>query len=79
MKSHLRLTWNQMRKQKRFFRAIGVEFESEKAERTEQQSVLGDNLVGEIIKMDDKDEKSPESVGGFVKRDIPLVRVKKIA
>ena len=64
-----------MRKQKRFFRAIGVQFESEREERKEQQLVLGDYLVGKVVKMVEKHDKSPDSVGGFIKRDILMVHV----
>ena len=67
-----------MRKQKRYFRAIGVEFESEKAERTEQQTILGDNLMGKVIKMEEKDEKAPDSVDGIILRDTPVVFVQNL-
>ena len=78
IKSHVQLTWNQMRKQKRYFRSVGVEFESEKSEREEQRSVLGDHLVGELIKMEEKNENAPESTSGIVLRDTPTAFVKNL-
>ena len=79
MKSHLRLTWNQLRKQKCFLRKAGVQFESEKMERKEQIEILRDNLKGKLVSLQVKSEKAPDSVGTFVKRDCPLIQVKSIS
>ena len=78
MKANLHLTWNQLRKQKRFLRSVSVQFQSEKSEREVQKDILQDNLVGKMVPLKVKNEKAPDSIGGFVTRDCPLVQVSNL-
>ncbi len=79
MKTHANLTWSQMAKQKRMLKSIGVEFTSEKAARSEQMSVIGDHLVGQLVNMYIKDDKNPNSVSGKLSVGVPLVQVRSLS
>ena len=78
MKSHLGLTWGQLRKQKRFLKQLGVEFESERKERETRKEALGDHLRGKLAPFIAKDDSAPSSVGGFVNITAPFVYIESL-
>ena len=76
MKTALRLSWNQHRKQKQYLsKFAGVKCEGEKKERVERKRILGDHLKVKMLKVKEKDEKIHDSVGGLAEKHVPVVHV----
>ena len=75
MKTSLNLTWSQMRKQKRYLKTMGVSYESEKSERSEQQNILQDCVTAETVVISVKNDTACTSRSGFVKEARPLVKM----
>ena len=75
LKTHLGLTWNQMRKQKRFLKKLGMEFESEHKVRQTRKEIHGEHLKGKMRKFISKNDTAPDSISGTVKRTSPFVYV----
>jgi hypothetical protein len=79
LKSALSLSWSQTRTFKRFCRTSGIQYDSEKRERSERRNLLQENtLTSELILMWHKDEKAPDSVYGMVQRPTPAVYIKDL-
>ena len=59
------LSWNKYRKQRRYLRSIGVEMDSEKAERNFKEDALcGEVTIEDIpLNCDDSKERIPTLVG----------------
>lgn len=77
MKTHMGLTWNQMRKQRRILKTVGISFDSECTERTEQKNLLGDFLEGEMVSL--TDVKCIGKKSKISKHDVPVVKVSNLA
>ena len=66
MKTALRLSWNQHRKQKQYLsKFAAVKYESGKKERVERKRILGDHIKVKMLKVKEKDENTHDSVSGL--------------
>ncbi|XP_064639775.1 uncharacterized protein LOC135495245 [Lineus longissimus] len=71
MKSTVGLSWRQLRKLKKFFKAIGVKYEGEGAARDLKKSLVGDNIRAEMVFFQVRDDHSSDSIGGYTLRKAP--------
>ena len=59
----------------RFLKQAGVEQESEAKERLYRNQILSDNLKGEMLLFQQKEDNAPDSECGYVMREQPCVSV----
>ena len=80
MKASLHLSWSQCRIQKRFLRSLGIQVHSEKLDRQEQHTLIGDHLQGEMIDVLNTSEPCNTSKKKYKVRShsVPLVKVKAL-
>ncbi len=78
LKSHMKLTWAQKRKFKRVLKTLGVQSESEKAERDLQESIAGNHFTACQVNFEFKDDDDPKGINGIVVKPAPYVIVKDL-
>ena len=76
LKTVLRLSWNQHRKQKQYLtKFAGIKYESEKKERAERKVMLGDHLQLKKMKVKENNDTAHNSSGGFIEKTVSVVDV----
>lgn len=73
MKTHVGISWSQLRKTKKFLRQAGIKFENEMNERTAKKEIIGDDLIGEMITLKEKNDSHYSSKLGFRDVQCPCV------
>ena len=68
LRTSMELSWNKYRKQRRYFRSIGVEMDSERAERNFQEDALCGQITVEDIPLNHGNTREPiPTPVGYVK------------
>ncbi|XP_072027206.1 uncharacterized protein [Amphiura filiformis] len=77
MMRHVRLTWEQLRKLRRYFSSVNTTVASEESMRIRRNQLLGDNIEGKLVPLVFPDTSAKGS-NGFAVKETPFVYVKDL-